>query len=139
MIAKVLTIAALAALAAGPVLAQGGARTVNDGVYTAAQAERGKAVYADGCANCHGADLSGGGGGPAVTGPFWSAWAGRSMGELFALTKGSMPMDGPGRLSDAEYADVLAYMLSVNRLPPGATELPADADALGVIAIVARN
>jgi quinoprotein glucose dehydrogenase len=123
----------------GPVLAQGAARTVNDGVFTAAQAERGKAVYANDCAMCHGPDLTGGGGGPTLSGPFWAAWNGRSVGDLFNLVKGSMPSDGPGRLSDQEYADILAYLLSANRLAPGQSELPAEPDRLSAVAIVPRR
>ena len=37
---------------------------VNDGIYTTAQADRGKAVFAMNCAGCHGDKLEGGGSGP---------------------------------------------------------------------------
>jgi mono/diheme cytochrome c family protein len=113
--------------------------SVNDGVYSAAQAERGGAVYAAECALCHGPTLAGGGGGPTLSGPFWTAWDGRSVGELFKLTRTSMPFDGPGRLSDQEYADIVAYILSANRYPAGEKALPTDAEALKAIAIVRRK
>jgi mono/diheme cytochrome c family protein len=117
----------------------GHAAGVNDGVYAAAQAERGRATYEAECARCHGATLAGGGGGPALSGPFWTAWEGRSVGELFNLTRKSMPADGPGRLSDPEYADIIAYMLSANRYPAGKAALPAEIGALKAIPITRRQ
>lgn len=131
---SILTCSALV-LVAGEVCAAG----VNSGVFTTAQAERGKPIYDAECAACHGPTLGGGGGGPALSGPFWTAWEGRTVGELFTLTKNSMPANGPGRLKDQEYADVVAYMLSVNRYAAGKTDLPADADALNGIDIVKRQ
>ena len=41
-------------------------KTVLDGIYTSAQAERGKAVYAMNCAGCHGDKAEGGAAGPAL-------------------------------------------------------------------------
>ena len=117
----------------------GHAAGVNDGVYAPAQAARGQATYAAECARCHGATLAGGGGGPALSGPFWTAWEGRSVGELFNLTRKSMPADGPGRLSDPEYADIIAYMLSANRYPAGQAALPAEVGALKAIGITRRQ
>ena len=48
-----------------------------------------------------------------------------------------MPQDGPGRLSDNEYTDVVAYMLDASAYPAGDAELPADKTALDTIMIVA--
>jgi mono/diheme cytochrome c family protein len=129
----------IAVLAMAASAAQAQTASVNDGAYSAAQAERGSAVYAAECALCHGPALTGGGGGPALSGPFWTAWDGRTIGELFRLTKKSMPFDGPGRLSDQEYADIVAFMLSANRYPAGKADLPADVEALSKIAIAKRK
>ena len=46
-----------------------------------------------------------------------------------------MPQDGPGSLSPAQYADVLAFMLNKNKFPRGRIELPADLDGLRTIRI----
>src|SRR4051812_35764860 len=35
-------------------------RSISDGVYTLQQANRGKSIYSEQCANCHGAQLNGG-------------------------------------------------------------------------------
>ena len=42
-------------------------------------------------------------------------------------------IDKPGTLSRQQTADVLAYMLSLSKTPPGTTPLPADAGALAQI------
>ena len=61
------------------------------------------------------------------------------MGSLFERVRMTMPEDGPGRLSDREYSDVVAYMLDRNDYPAGETELPADKAALDRIMIVAAE
>src|ERR1700721_1956122 len=43
------------------------AASVWDGVYTAGQADRGKALYGKQCASCHGAGLDGSGQAPPLT------------------------------------------------------------------------
>jgi len=97
--------------------------------YTKAQAERGRIAYVEHCANCHGATL-GGGAAPTLTGAFWSSWNGRTLGEMFTLTRNSMPADAPASLSDQDYADILAYMLQKGGYPSGTAALPASAASL---------
>jgi mono/diheme cytochrome c family protein len=46
-----------------------------------------------------------------------------------------MPTNNPGYLSDAEVADILAYMLSVSEVPTGAKPLPSEREALVSIVI----
>src|SRR5271169_4792725 len=50
------------------------ARTANDGVYTDAQAARGKALYQQQCARCHGEALGGGNAPPLAGSEFITAW-----------------------------------------------------------------
>ena len=47
----------------------------------------------------------------------------------------AMPKDDPESLSVAERAQVVAYLLKLNGLPAGKTELPTDAEALKKIKI----
>jgi hypothetical protein len=49
-----------------------------------------------------------------------------------------MPADAPQTLSAQETADILAYVLSLNRCPAGEKELPSDAAALGQVRITSR-
>ena len=107
------------------VQAQSAERSVWDGVYSAEQAERGRAVYAGECARCHGTDLAGGESAPPLAGlEFMSNWNGLTVGDLFERIRISMPPDGPGRLSRADNADIIALMLSLNRFPAGSAEMP---------------
>src|SRR5207244_6583391 len=60
--------AALVASTYSSVNAQGPS-SVNEGIYTAAQADRGKAVYAMNCAGCPGGKAEGGTAGPTLREP----------------------------------------------------------------------
>lgn len=103
------------------------------GGYTAAQAERGKAVYEQSCASCHGASLRGGANefaAPALAGPFfYEKWAGRPLELLFRYALENMPPDQT-KLSEAAYLDVTAYILQVLNVPSGNAELTADSPVL---------
>jgi len=106
-------------------------RSVWDGVYTEEQSKRGRAVYQKECASCHGPELTGGESAPALTGTgFLSNWNGLTVGDLFDRMRVSMPQDNPERLSRAQHADVLAFLLSANRFPVGKTELDRQTEVL---------
>ena len=110
--------------------------TVWDGVYTAAQAERGDKRFADTCASCHGADMAGGPGIPGVTGiEFMFKYNNKTVGELFDYLKENMPPGQQGSLTDAQYLDLTAAILKGNGFPEGSTELAADAATLKTIRI----
>jgi len=111
-------------------------RSVWDGVYTSAQAERGAALYANNCASCHGSALGGGESAPPLTGgEFSSNWNGLTVGDLFERIRTTMPADRPGKLTREQDADVLAYMLSVSEFPPGKAELERQTEAFKQIRI----
>jgi mono/diheme cytochrome c family protein len=106
-------------------------RSTQAGVYNAAQATRGKDLYAGMCKSCHTA--------ASHTGvAFRKSWDGRSLSELFGYISTKMPKNEPGSLAPEEYADVLAYLLKLNEMPEGAVELPPDTTVLGAIRIDAR-
>lgn len=110
------------------------------GVYTAPQAKRGEAIYADRCASCHAPDLSGIDQAPALTGgDFTAEWSDQSVNDLFERVRISMPADKPGSLERQQVADVLAFLLQKNDLPAGQTELPTTAEALKEIRFLARK
>ena len=102
--------------------------------YTAQQAEAGRATYQTNCASCHLPDLAGRNEAPPLAGVnFLAAWKGRSPSELYDFISKAMPPGGPA-LSQAEYANITAFILQVNGLldgrPPRAgaattTEAPA--------------
>jgi cytochrome c len=99
-------------------------RTVWDGVYTEDQAKRGEPIYRKECAACHGDMLTGGESAPPLTGgAFLANWNGLTMGDLFDRIRKTMPQNALGRLTRQQDADILAFMLSVNKFPAGKTEL----------------
>jgi aldose sugar dehydrogenase len=112
------------------------ANSVSDGVYTPPQAERGRAVYADRCASCHGAKLDGGDEAPSLKGqPFVGKWHDHSVDELFERIRTTMPADRPGTLTRQENADILACIFAANDFPAGGGELSSQTDALKQIKI----
>lgn len=111
-------------------------RSVNEGIYTKAQADRGKTLYDEQCATCHGDNLEGSGPMPPLAGKdFLALWTGKSVGELFDKVHTTMPATAPGTLTPEQSADILAYMLSKGNFPAGATELAPQAEVLSQIKI----
>lgn len=113
--------------------------TVWDGVYTEAQAERGRVAYAQSCASCHADDLRGRSTAPSlVEESFAFLWDDMSIGDLFERTRTRMPSDRPGSLPGATYADIVAFIAQKNGYPAGATELPVDLAMMKGIRITAK-
>ncbi|MBV9506557.1 MAG: cytochrome c [Acidobacteriia bacterium] len=97
--------------------------TVLAGVYTPAQARRGRQIFKDQCASCHGVDLAGFSGPPLKGTIFLDRWREFPLEVLFDLIKTTMPANNAGGLSHAAYLDVLAYLLESNEIPAGSKEL----------------
>jgi mono/diheme cytochrome c family protein len=101
------------------------------GVFTTAQADRGMSIYDGQCASCH--ELS------RFKGKdFASAWTDKPLSDLHTAVK-SMPMDNPGSLKPEEYADILAYFLSINGYPAGPAELKGDDASIATIKVDAKQ
>ena len=121
------------ALTAGAAALHGQAptKTTNSGVYTAAQAERGKKLFEAKCTACH--DTA------RFTGDvFLDVWAGKPLKDVWDIASGTMPEDNPGSLQQQEYGDILAFFLSLNEFPTGDTELKGEASAMATIKIEKR-
>lgn len=113
-------------------MAQG--RTASDGVYSEAQAARGKAAYEAQCAFCHQSDLRGQGFAPGlIEDTFTSRWQDGNLGDLLTIVKATMPQDKPTSLTDDEYAAIVAYLLQANRYPAGQQDLRPDPAALKAV------
>jgi S-disulfanyl-L-cysteine oxidoreductase SoxD len=107
------------------------AASVWDGVYSEEQAGRGAGLYRQECVSCHGQKLEGRGQAPPLAGTdFATDWNGMTLDDLFEKMQTSMPADQPGHLSREQNAALLAYILSANKFPAGASELSTDADRL---------
>jgi quinoprotein glucose dehydrogenase len=111
--------------------AQPPSKSIWDGIYTEEQATRGKALYAQECASCHGGELTGGEMAPPLSGgEFMAGWDGLTVGDLFERIRISMPQNAPGSLSGQQNADVLAFIFSASKFPAGTTEMPKEAGIL---------
>ncbi len=127
---------AIVSLPGAPVASAQAARTLQDGVFTDAQAGRGQALYAQRCAGCHGPDLAGGAQAPPLEGPaFRFKWRQEPLSALFIKIRYTMPPDAPdaAKLTAEEGADLVAHILDANRFPSGSAELAAAEAATGVI------
>lgn len=102
--------------------------SVEAGVYTASQAERGREVFGAVCGECHASREFRGG-------DFIFAWGGGSVGRFVERVMKTMPEDAPGSLETAQYIDVAAYVLSLNGYPAGDRELSSDPAVLERIMI----
>ena len=93
------------------------------GVYTDEQAGRGKNLYTGTCRSCHSPTSHTG-----ATFAQW--WRGKPLSDLFTFIGEKMPKNDPGTLAPEDVADVVAYLLKMNAMPVGKTELYPDADSL---------
>jgi mono/diheme cytochrome c family protein len=99
-------------------------------IYTTAQAGRGQSAYAERCATCHGKALEGGLAPPLTGNDFNAVWAGRPVWDFVSKIQNTMPANDPGKLTAAQVADIVAYLLQSARFPAGKTELVAQKDAI---------
>ncbi|MBB5372182.1 c-type cytochrome [Acidocella aromatica] len=118
---------AAAALAAPPAL------------YTADQAKAGADVYAQNCAMCHGADLSGAAG-PALVGQAFANAANKfTVGPVFTEVVQQMPAGQPASLTHEQYEDAFAYILQQNGYPAGTTKLDYTATMSSKVPLVSEK
>jgi mono/diheme cytochrome c family protein len=108
-------------------------RTVWDGIYTDAQAQRGRGFYAEHCAGCHGANLEGAEHRALKGDRFWATWQDTTVDRLLTHVTLNMPHseDGSlkGTLGARVYADIVAHILNTNQFPAGTAELSESAVA----------
>jgi len=124
---KFLLAATLSSIGAYAVAEQ---RTVNDGVYTEDQADAGEVLYTQHCLLCHD---------KKYFRPVLQRWEGQPLGIMFTVMSTSMPESNPGFLSEKEYVDILAYILSLSRYEAGDIELDYQDGALNSLLVEARK
>ncbi|MEJ0100471.1 MAG: PQQ-binding-like beta-propeller repeat protein [Pseudomonadota bacterium] len=104
--------------------------------FTAAQAEAGRAAYAQNCAACHGETLQGGQFGPTLKGkPFQGHWGGAPLADLYTYMRRSMPPAAVGQLSEATYTALLARIMADNGATPGPVTLTLDPEVLAKVSV----
>jgi len=97
--------------------------TTADGIFTLAQADRGEDLFRSICSNCHDrADWTEEG--------FKGRWEGQSVYQFWYYINDRMPYDDPWSLTRQQVTDVVTYILTLNGLPAGDTELAVDDDSI---------
>ncbi len=105
-------------------------RTVWNGVYTDAQAERARATFDNTCSRCHTLTPGGNTQGGSLSGDkFWTAFTQKSVGDLLAFVSKNMPNGNGGSLSASTYNDLVALILKSNGFPTGPAEVSPEAVA----------
>lgn len=95
-----------------------------EAVYTAAQAQSGRAAYMVNCSACHLADLKGSFEAHPLVGPnFLNQWGDKTIAELYRYLMATMPPASPGAPGDQAMIDIVAYMLQANGAPAGSQPL----------------
>jgi mono/diheme cytochrome c family protein len=126
-------------MGAFPSFAQTPEARIWTGIFTDAQAERGKANFNIACVRCHGADLAGQTA-PALKGTrFMATWENENLYKIFTKIRDTMPPNFGTLLPDNDKLEVLTYILRTNEFPAGAQELKLDPDALEGIQIVRKG
>jgi mono/diheme cytochrome c family protein len=100
--------------------------------FLPSQAERGAQVYEATCNRCHAE-------GELIGEGFVESWNDRRVYDLYALVRGTMPLDSAGGLKDPQYLDLIAYLLQANNhASPGADSLRADTASMRKTRIAVR-
>ena len=98
------------------------AQQLQQASYEEGQAQRGELLYQQNCAACHLADLSGSFEAPNLAdSSFRNNWSNRGMQEFLDMLRRTMPPQAPGSLTESQYQDVSAFLLSANAIPVGST------------------
>jgi len=124
------------AFAAGAAGAESGVRgqavtdtlTTQSGVYTDEQANRGKQAFYSVCLSCHATSEQSGD-------SFDQHWKDHPLSDLFTYVQTQMPQNDPGSMDQNTTADVVAFLLKLNAMPAGQTELVPDTAAMSKVRI----
>jgi hypothetical protein len=99
-------------------------KTVWDGAYTNAQAERAQATFDSVCSRCH--ILTGDGKGALTGDAFWRGFTQKTVADLLTYVKTNMPNGNGGSLAPSTYNDLVALILKSNGFPAGDVDVSPD-------------
>jgi mono/diheme cytochrome c family protein len=101
--------------------------TIWSGVYSKAEAERGRQAYAQLCSRCHGVDMKGGVTAPGLVGSkFFDRWHDLRLGDVVAYIQAAMPREHEFFVPADSARAIVALMLSESGVPPGKNPMPSD-------------
>ena len=102
--------------------------TTMDGIFTMAQADRGKGLFTSLCERCHSVQEFAGK-------SFDSIWAGVPAAALYARIANTMPLDQPGSLGIPQVTALMAHIFNENGMPAGDKPLEGDVDWLMTVSL----
>ena len=109
------------------------------GVFTAEQADRGKASYDQHCVRCHGVDMVGANA-PSLKGErFLTTFGSETVDRLFSKIRETMPVFSVTIIDDRQKIDIVAHILRSNGYPAGARELTTASEELAAIEIARKG
>ena len=101
-------------------------------VFTAEQAERGRALYEEICVECHLSSLAGANEAPPLLGAdFLDAWGAGAVVDLADTIRVTMPPEDRNSLTPQQTFDLAAFVLQQNGAASGDQTLAADSPGLG--------
>ncbi len=110
------------------------AQELRQASYTEAQAQSGSQLYQQNCAACHLPDLQGAFEAPALRGNnFTGNWRNRNVVDLLNLVKRTMPPQAPASLTDSEYTNLVAFLLSANDIATSNETLNFDSSSVAFL------
>jgi cytochrome c5 len=99
------------------------------GLFSQAQANRGRDTFRSMCTECHTAA-------EFTDNAFKVKWARRTVGDLYEFIHTSMPDDAPGVLTEAQALELTSYILESNGFTSGSrTMAPAGLDQISLASI----
>ena len=103
-------------------------------VYTAEQAERGRALFEELCVECHLSSLAGASEAPPLRGAsFLDAWRAGAVVDLADTIRVTMPPEDRNSLGPQQTYDLVAFVLRANGAVAGDGPLVADAPGLSAV------
>ena len=101
--------------------------TVWSGVYSKAEAERGKQAYKELCSRCHGTDLKGGLTAPGLVGAkFFDRWRDLRLSDVVAYIQAAMPQEHNFYVPADSARAIVALMLRESGVPAGQEPISTD-------------
>ena len=103
--------------------------TVWSGVYSKAEAERGRQAFRKLCGRCHGADMKGGLTAPSLVGDkFFDRWSDLRLGDVVAYIQAAMPREHEFYVPADSARAIISLMLQESGVPAGHQPMSKDID-----------
>ena len=120
--------------------AQSGEPRIWQGVYSEAQAARGRDHFNNVCIRCHGPELKGSTEAPALTGDrFYTTFEQEPIDRLFLKARDTMPPNFGVNVDEQGKLDIVTYILKMNGYPSGAGDLKLASQDLATALILKKG